>query len=95
MVTKTQTRTIFDRNKIAPGDVVEVPLRYFGKFWRVKEERIVGVVQEVIDERIKVYAADCFNKDGGIQSWVYEVDDAEEITVIKRNPFVKRTEDGK
>ncbi|MFZ7768176.1 hypothetical protein [Bacillus licheniformis] len=61
MITKTETRTIFDRSKIGEGDIIEfseyefrllkLPPGYYDL-----PKKTVGVVKRVSDQHIEVYA---------------------------------------
>ncbi|MED4579094.1 hypothetical protein P9480_10060 [Bacillus atrophaeus] len=59
-ITKTETRTVFDRSKIGKGDVIEFTELGFRNSRNPNSHRIstktVGVVKYVHDEDVVVYA---------------------------------------
>ena len=59
-VTKTETRTVFDRSKIGKGDIIEFTELGFRLFRKPQSYKIptktIGVVKYVFDDAVNVYA---------------------------------------
>lgn len=80
-LTKTETRTIFDKTKIKKNDVVIVPVTIPKGFLGSKEVRVFGMVNEVHDTYITVKLASSEPDD--INNYIIETDRANEISIVQ------------
>jgi hypothetical protein len=56
-LTKTETRTIFDKKKIKKNDIVIVPVCKHKGFLKTEKVRVFGIVNEVNDDCVIVRMA--------------------------------------
>lgn len=83
MITKTETREIFDRSKIGVGDIIEMTKFGGGIFGTKPEYRHWAIVSQVDPEYIYV----CARRGSGIDDeYILSVKRAEDIRVIFRHP---------
>ena len=81
-ITKTQTRTIFDRSKIGVGDVVEFYEYEIRMFTKENKYRIAGIVRKVEDTTLLVDVRRAVFDDGSIETYGLPVEMAHEIKVL-------------
>jgi hypothetical protein len=82
-ITKSETRLVFDRDKIGVGDVVRVPYHTFHprRLFKTITYPIYGIVKEVCDTELVVL---CAIDEHPFNTLVWRVDQSDEIEVLHR-----------
>lgn len=85
-ITKTETRTIFDRDKIGIGDIVEFTRGRMRLVGPDKKYRLPGLVVDVRDDALLIKTRTLFDEFSIILTEV-NVEHADDIRIIYRHPL--------